>query len=172
MKVLVTGGARSGKSTFAESLYNIDNVIYVATYISNYDDVEMCERVEKHIKQRNSLWSTIEVDTVLNISEENVILDCLSIFVSNVMFHYINENEFISDNEVEQITKHIETELSYLLSKCNNIVIVTNEVGMGIVPDNQLSRVYRDILGRVNRFVADYVDDVYLVVCGQNLKIK
>lgn len=172
MKVLVTGGARSGKSTFAESLYDVDDVTYVATYVKDFDDVEMNERVNKHIKQRNQNWNTIEVNTSLNVCSENVIMDCLSIFVSNVLFHYVNDSEYVSDETMEIITNHIEKELSYLISNCNNVVIVTNEVGMGIVPSNHISRVYRDILGRVNRFVADYVDDVYLVVCGQKIKVK
>ncbi|MFV0424529.1 MAG: bifunctional adenosylcobinamide kinase/adenosylcobinamide-phosphate guanylyltransferase [Bacilli bacterium] len=172
MKVLITGGARSGKSTYAESFYKHDDVKYIATYVCNSDDLEMVYRIKKHKLQRNLKWETIEVNTFLNVTGEYILMDCLSIFVSNIMFYYTKDAKYINGELIEKIYSHIKREITTLVQNCKNIIIVTNEVGLGLVPINHVERVYRDVLGRTNRYVADMMDDVYLVVCGQPLKIK
>lgn len=173
MHILVTGGARSGKSSFAENLYNNqDDVVYLASYISDPNDVEMQLRIKKHQEQRNSLWKTIELEHYIDVQTDKVMFDCLSVFTSNVMFHYTKDMEYIDGKTIDIIINHITQEVDKLLKNTKQAVIVTNEVGNGLVPAYHLERVYRDLLGRVNRYVADQVDNVYLVVCGQALKIK
>lgn len=173
MHRLITGGARSGKSLFAESLLEKDNdVAYIASYIYDKEDVEMKSRIEKHQLQRNKLWKTYEVDYYLDIAEKKILFDCLSVFTSNVLFKYTKDLEFIDDDLNEEVYNHIINEVDKLFKNCQSVIIVTNEVGSGLVPVNHLERVYRDLLGRVNRYVASKCDEVYLVVCGQSLKIK
>ncbi|MDL2211289.1 bifunctional adenosylcobinamide kinase/adenosylcobinamide-phosphate guanylyltransferase [Erysipelotrichaceae bacterium OttesenSCG-928-M19] len=173
MNKLITGGARSGKSEFAESLLKEnDDVLYVATYINDHNDEEMAARIKRHQLQRNSNWQTKEVSYTLDIKSNDILLDCLSVFCSNVLYYFTKNIDDISNEKVSEIEKYLMNEIDKLFENCYNITVVTNEVGNGLVPTNQVERVYRDLLGRINRYVANKVDEVYLVVCGQNIKIK
>lgn len=173
MKILVTGGARSGKSSYAESLYqDSTDVTYLATYQSDNCDTEMRERVHKHQKRRPADWKTIEIDKNIDVQTDEVLFDCLSIYTSNVMAQYTRDLEYINEIVQDKILADIIKEIQKLLHNNTNVVIVTNEVGSATVPDNHVARVYRDLLGRVNCEVAKLVDEVYLVVCGCALKIK
>ena len=170
---LITGGARSGKSLYAESLYQeLNEVVYLASYIFDLDDLEMCERIRQHQEQRNSNWQTKEVDYHLNVTADYLLFDCLAVFTSNVLYKYSYNLEYISNELNETIYHHLIKEIDCLFANNSNIIIVSNEVGSGLVPINHLERVYRDLLGRINRYVASKCDEVYLVVCGQPLKIK
>lgn len=172
MKRLITGGARSGKSSFAESLYQNDNVTYIATSIYDEDDYEMIDRIKKHQLQRNSLWKTVEVDYYLDIKADYILLDCLALFTSNVLYSYTKDLDLIDSKIFDQILNHLKNEITKLIDNNKDIIFVTNEVGLGLVPINHLERVYRDLLGKVNIYVASKVDEVYLVTCGIPLKIK
>lgn len=176
---LVTGGARSGKSTFAQSIFLGKEVLYIATSIP-FDD-EMKDRIRKHIEDRPKNWNTIECYKDIDVhlkdrKEKYMLLDCLTIMVTNLMFHYENDWENIDIEGINKIESLITDEVKRLI-ECvrlldTNIVIVTNELGMGIVPSNLLSRVFRDIAGRVNQILGKYADEVYFVVSGIPIKIK
>ena len=152
--ILVTGGARSGKSNFAEKLCKDqnNNTAYIATSIP-FDD-EMKERVKKHKESRPQNWKTYEIYkdiyTIINdISKEHktVILDCVTLLVNNLMFTY----EIDIDNSTQD---------------------ETNELGLGGVSINKLTRIYTDIIGRINQQIATHSDEVYFVVSGIPMKIK
>lgn len=178
MICLVTGGARSGKSTFAESLYNDkDDVVYIAT--SRIYDEEMNERISLHKKSRPSLWRTFEGNYNLSSSigaEQNYLLDCITVLSSNIMFDITKDLEYIDYKLQKEVEDTIIYEVKNLIDELNekgfNLVIVTNEVGDSIVPEHHISRVFRDIQGRVNQQLAKLSDKVYLVCCGIPVKIK
>ncbi|MDI6617072.1 MAG: bifunctional adenosylcobinamide kinase/adenosylcobinamide-phosphate guanylyltransferase [Clostridiales bacterium] len=176
--VLVTGGARSGKSSFAESIYNgKTDVVYIAT--SKVTDREMEERVKLHRKQRPKDWITYEgyhnIDDAVKGSR-NYILDCLTVMTSNIMFEYTKDCQVITHLMQKEVEDSVVGEIERLMDRVRlidgNIVMVTNEVGYGIVPDNHIARVFRDISGRVNRRVAAMCSEVYLVCCGIPVRIK
>lgn len=179
--VFITGGARSGKSAYAESLYvATSDVIYLAT--ARITDDEMRERVEQHKRSRPSGWRTIEqtydLHTVCETGNAplSVLLDCVSILTSNIMFDLTKECERIPpalQHKVEQVvTAEIEKLIQTVREKNGSLVMVTNEVGDSIVPENHVARVYRDMLGRVNQHIAALCDEVYLVTCGIPLRLK
>lgn len=183
--ILVTGGARSGKSTFGEKLLeNIDNTLYIATSIPQDD--EMRERVENHRKSRNNRWDTLEAYKDLGIKIKDgyngIILDCITIMISNLLLEEINSFEEenlvkINFREKEQkimneISLMVEALKKYSQKNKTKIVLVTNEVGAGLVPEYKLGREFRDIAGRINQYLANEAEEVYLVVSGIPLKIK
>lgn len=183
--IYFTGGARSGKSSKAEGYIfarNYTKKIYVATGIAF--DEEMKARVKKHQEQRGNNWLTIEgyKDLVEKIKPHVeaggvILLDCLTNMVTNLM---IMDKEYdwdkISVEEVEQLEKEItDTTISlidYLKSIEMDTVVVSNELGMGLVPTYPLGRHFRDICGRINQLVAEYSDEAYLVVSGIMMKLK
>lgn len=173
--VLVTGGARSGKSDYAlDRAEQIDGrKCFIAT--CEVLDQEMAERVRKHRLDRDvSLWATIEetlaVASVISRNEYDVyLLDCLTLWVSNVMADYEQRGAVCGEEAIaDEITSIIENGLKLK----GTVIIVSNEVGMGIVPDNALARRYRDLVGLCNRMVAAAAAEVVLVSCGIPLHIK
>lgn len=178
MIYLVTGGARSGKSTFAESIFeNKKDVVYIAT--SRIYDEEMRERVKHHIESRPGIWRTVEANYNLSDAigqEKNYLLDCVTVLSSNIMFDITEDTEYIDANLQQQVEDKILEELTSLINNANDnnfdLVLVTNEVGDSIVPEHHVSRVFRDIQGRVNQRIAKIADQVYLVCCGIPVKIK
>ncbi len=178
MIVLVTGGARSGKSTFAENLYkDKKDVVYIAT--SKIEDKEMKERIKLHQKNRPSYWRTYEGNYSLTDAlgkEKNYLLDCITVLTSNIMYDMTKEEEYIDYKLQNQVENKIYEELYSLIKAIEynryNLVLVTNEVGYSLVPDNHISRVFRDIQGRINQKVAALSQEVYLVCCGIPVKIK
>lgn len=176
--VLVLGGARSGKSSFAQRLAIQlgKKVLFVAT-AAPLDD-EMKHRIEMHKKSRPKSWRTLEVLTDVGKEIEKniqgvdvVILDCLTLLISNVFEKYGSKSAC-----EELLEKKVETEIMALISciKNNNasFIIVTNEVGSGIVPANKVSRIFRDVQGRANQELARIADSVYLMVAGLPLEVK
>ncbi len=182
MITFIIGGARSGKSSFALNLANNytsakevvrgrDTVsrtpkkAYIAT--AQALDDEMKERIEKHKKERLSDWITFEeplniaaLIKVLQDKYDVILLDCLTLWLSNLLF---------SNRAVEEDIKYF----CLSLATCHSsLFIVSNEVGMGIVPDNGLSRRFRDLSGYLNQKVAEIADEVYLVTAGIPIKIK
>ncbi|MGC9964042.1 MAG: bifunctional adenosylcobinamide kinase/adenosylcobinamide-phosphate guanylyltransferase [Syntrophobacteraceae bacterium] len=166
--LLVLGGAKSGKSTWAESVVNsfAPPYIYVAT-AQGFDD-EMKLRIERHRERRKDMWETIESpaglqDTLksLNGRSKAVLLDCITLWLSNLLCSESAEPEA----SVEGLCKVIEA-VDYPL------VIVSNEVGAGIVPDNPLARKFRDLSGSTNQRLARICASVYLVTAGLPLRLK
>lgn len=175
---LITGGARSGKSTFAESFYKEkEDVVYIAT--SRVSDEEMKERVQLHRSSRPGSWRTFEgnynLDEAIG-SEKNYLLDCITILTSNTMFDMSKNVEYIDyrlQGDIEdKIIYEIENLIKNITSRGYNLIMVTNEVGDSIVPEHHVSRVFRDIQGRINQRIATLSDELYLVCCGVPVKIK
>ncbi|MCR4434663.1 MAG: bifunctional adenosylcobinamide kinase/adenosylcobinamide-phosphate guanylyltransferase [Clostridiales bacterium] len=180
---LVTGGARSGKSTFAEEMVKKygNEVVYIATSIP-FDD-EMKLRIKKHREQRPDYWETIEaykdLDRHLKDRLEGksaVLLDCITVMVTNIMIENNTDWDAIEAERIVEIEANIKSEISKLIRLINGspvpFVLVTNEVGMGIVPEYPAGRVFRDIAGRVNQMLAAAADEVYLCISGIPVKIK
>lgn len=183
--VLATGGARSGKSRFAETYLEnrFEKVAYLATAIA-FDD-EMKDRIKKHQAQRPDHWQTFEgyrdLDQVIaEISKqaEACLLDCLTILVTN---HMMDAHESVnwdkpSPAAINAVETAILNEVRTLLSEARKqeltLVLVANELGMGLVPEYPMSRAFRDIAGRVNQLVASEADEVYFVVSGIPMCIK
>lgn len=181
--ILVTGGARSGKSSFAEKMCeNIGTEIaYIATAIP-FDD-GMLDRIKKHREQRPSEWETFEISRNIDknikdisLKKDTVLLDCITVLVNNIMFEEDVNWDNCSHDVIDEIEEKIKVEIKALIEAVKNtnlnFIMVTNEVGLGIVPENRLARIYRDIAGRVNQILGQYSNEIYLVVCGAPLKIK
>lgn len=181
--ILVTGGARSGKSTFAEGLVRScgDSILYIATAIAF--DEEMKERVRLHRLQRPATWETLEafrdfggrLPQLLN-GRDAVLLDCITIMVSNIMLQKDMEWENMTTADISGVERDVSGQVSELLSVIkgakNPFVLVTNELGMGVVPATVLGRAVRDIAGRTNQQLAREADEVYLLVSGIPVRIK
>lgn len=181
--VLITGGARSGKSTFAEKEVASLNAhtAYIATAIAF--DEGMKNRIKKHVAQRPSEWTTFEKPTQVHeiIEEVNekhdvVLLDCITVLITNTMFQDKLDFDRLTEEEVDAVEEKIKMDLRALVAaiKKTNLTfyMVTNEVGAGIVPENRLARIFRDFAGRANQYLASEADDVYFVVSGIPMKIK
>ena len=168
---LILGGCRSGKSTHALALANQvpgDRKIFMATSVPT--DGEMQERVEKHIQERGDSWQTAEIPVdipekieLLAPDVDVILVDCLTLWVSNLMF-----NEF----DFQKIFKKTELLTQVLKKTACPVIMVSNEVGSGIVPENALARKFRDMAGFVNQKVAAASDRVTLVVAGIPMGIK
>ena len=180
---LIIGSARSGKSKLAESLAKASNlpVYYLATMQTNPADIEQTNRINKHRSHRPAQWQTIEVEDnlcqVLNsISSARalIIIECLSLYVSRLLMDAGNsDTEYFTDRQEEQILAHIDELLSAMEKHLNlQFVVVTNEVGAGVVPDTPLGRAFRDVLGFVNQRIAANADTVWLTVAGLHLALK
>lgn len=177
---LVTGGSRSGKSSFAENLLkDTDDVLYIATAIIT--DVEMGHRIKKHVDSRNSKWTTYEgffdLDKAIEQYDmDNIMLDCVTIMTTNLMFKQEQDFDNMSMEKVDDLLKDIKVQFEKLILKAKasnkNLIMVTNEVGLGLVPESKLSRIFRDIAGFVNQYIASLSDEVYLICCGLPLKLK
>lgn len=175
---LITGGARSGKSNFAESLYSEkQDVVYIAT--SRVMDEEMEERILLHRNSRPDYWRTFEGNSNLHDAlgeEKNYLLDCITVLTSNIMFDMSNDVEYIDYKLQGEIEDKVLFEINKLIKNISdrgyNLIMVTNEVGDSIVPEHHISRVFRDIQGRVNQRIAALADELYLVCCGLPVKIK
>ena len=180
--IYVTGGARSGKSRFAEKLADESKEkLYIATAI--LFDEEMKSRAEKHKLDRGDSWETFEgyrnLDKVLseNSCKESILLDCITTMVTNIMFEDGEKDwERITKDELDELERKVTSEIDKLLSEGEkfrgNLIIVSNEVGMGLVPEYPLGRHFRDIAGRVNQIIAEKADAGYFLVSGIPMKIK
>ena len=179
--ILCSGGARSGKSEFAEQLALSlkGRKAYVATGQA-FDD-EMKDRIKKHQLRRGKEWITFEIPLYLHKNWEQIknvsdviLIDCLTMFTSNHVFAHGDINTQEDSNRIESI---ILEELRLLLQEINNsndktVIFVTNEIGLGIVPENKLARYFRDITGRVNREVASAANKMYLTFSGVTIELK
>ena len=193
--IFVTGGAKSGKSKFAEELIlKLNNGkqenIYLAT--SLVFDEEMKEKVRLHKERRKNDWRTVETyknfenslnkyfPKTKNEVKNNILVDCLTNLITNIIFEkeYIDwenfdKKSYIQDLEkLDKIVKNSVNELINVSKKFENAVIVSNELGMGLVPNYPLGRYFREIAGKMNQVMAKKADEVYFVVSGIPMKIK
>jgi len=176
--IFITGGARSGKSSFAEKIVLDSNqsIAYIAT--AQPLDEEMKERIKMHKRRRPPNWEVFEESIDLNqlishlgFEKEVIIIECLTLLISNLLLQWSKEKlEQAKQEETILSTIKEMAEISYQVPA--QVIVVSNEVGMGLVPQNQLGRFYRDILGQANRIIASKADEVFFLVSGIPLKIK
>lgn len=177
----ITGGARSGKSTFAEKLAaNYGGLVsYIATAIPF--DNEMKDRIARHQQQRPQSWKTYEaywgIGGIIRQNHASVfLLDCMTVLITNQMLDQevdwdhptlqdIQKTEGIIRKEVDDIIRAVKEGTA-------DLIVVTNELGMGLVPEYPLGRVFRDIAGRMNQLLAKAADEAYFVVSGIPLRLK
>ena len=178
---LITGGARSGKSRFAEALASQARtpVIYLATMEEVGSDREAVERIQHHRERRPPQWQTIEqarnVHDVINQFDDHpttCIFDCLSLYVSNILLDGYNEESAFLPLEQEILGAAKQLLLAIERKSSVHFLVVTNEVGYGIVPENGLARLYRDLLGLTNQMFAAASSEVWLSCVGLQLRLK
>ena len=178
--ILVTGGVRSGKSQFVQemALRLEQPVLFIAT--AEAGDDEMKCRIAEHRKARPAGWRTLEATDYLcrKIEQsaahaQTVIIDCITLLVSNIV-----TGSCLPDGQVDtgKVEKKLNTEIEELIrciqqSKAT-FIMVTNEVGLGLVPVNPMGRFYRDLLGKANQRLARQADEVYLMVAGLPVRVK
>jgi adenosylcobinamide kinase/adenosylcobinamide-phosphate guanylyltransferase len=172
--ILLLGGARSGKSRYAQQLASNlgDKILFVAT--GEALDEEMQARITEHRKNRPKSWSTLEIPTGIGKKIKKgigdakvVIIDCLTLLVSNLLR---------DKPDYPEAEKRVTSEINELITAMEKLdasfVIVSNEVGMGLVPDTRLGRIYRDMLGKANQLLASHATEVYLMVACLPVRVK
>ena len=177
---LILGGARSGKSTFAEKMAAEQDgkVVYIAT--AEAKDDEMVARIKKHQAERPLSWQTLEIPTNIGaylaqnpITADVVLLDCLTLLVTNVL---LVENPDLEDIDEGRSETAVATEISALITTIQQSnahwLIVSNEVGLGLVPPYPIGRIYRDTLGRANQQLAKAANHVHFLVAGLPITVK
>ena len=176
--LLVLGGARSGKSAYAQQVAQElggSRVLFVAT--AQAWDEEMTQRIAQHRQERPTAWRTLEAPhnvgqtIALELGEATVVLvDCLTLLVSNTILR-LSESP-----DPTAAAAAVQAEIAALLQTCQRsaatYIVVSNEVGLGLVPDNPLGRLYRDLLGRANQTLAAQAEAVYFMVAGLPVEVK
>ena len=178
--IFVTGGCRSGKSNFARKLG--EALPGPRTFLATCPilDGEMSRRIDKHRSERmNGEWVTIEetleIENVLSNPNPNPILtrifllDCISLWVNNLLYEASQKGYGLEEADIENNCKDV---ISATIPFDYTLIIVSNEVGLGIVPDNAMARKYRDLLGRANQVFAEAANQVVFMVSGIPLYIK
>ena len=180
--IMVTGGSRSGKSVIAEQKakeYGKRSVLYLATAIPI--DEDMKERIRLHQERRDSEWGTYEGDRdlgeVVKSTEKNtILLDCVTVMITNILCEEDRDFDKLSASEVEKLESEIIKELSNLVKAIRDedktLIIVSNEVGMSVVPSYRLGRIFSDISGKANQVLASLSDEVYVAISGLPLRLK
>ncbi len=176
--VLVLGGARSGKSSFAERF--VLNHGYKCAYIATAEilDDEMAERVKQHqLRRKNNRWVNFEApynaeQMVAQAGEaaDCILFDCLTLYLSNLMYGKNAPNSF--EDKCVYVKNEVDKLITAARSTNKTVVFVSNDVGSGIVPDNQMAREYRDVAGWLNQQVGCEADSVFYVIAGQAVDIK
>ena len=172
--IFLLGGARSGKSHYAQQLAMQlgDKVLFVAT--GEPLDEEMEARIAEHKESRPKSWRTLEIPTVIGRGIEKgigdaevVIIDCLTLLISNLL---------CDEPDYPEAEKRVTSEINELTAAMDKLdasfVIVSNEVGMGLVPETRLGRIYRDLLGKANQLLASHATEVYLMVACLPVRVK
>lgn len=189
--VLITGGVRSGKSTFAEKMAEESGkkVIYLAT--ARVEDDEMCERVARHRERRPPNVKTVEesLEPHLILEREGdggvfILIDCLTLLLSNHILADIDRHGAVRQGEdifadegllkaaADRTMEYVKIFAETARRSPADVVIVTNEVGMGVVPNYPVGRIFRDLSGRANQVMAAAADQVWMVVCGIPQRFK
>lgn len=170
--VLILGGVRSGKSNFAQRLAGMADgkVVFLAT--AQAGDDEMAERISRHKASRPASWHTIEEPLELArvlqteaASADVVLIDCLTLWLNNLLIEY-------EDSAEEEALKQMKRILDSYQRGNASYILVSGEVGMGLVPPYPMGRAFRDILGRVNQELAQRADKVFMLLAGIPLEIK
>ena len=174
--ILITGGSRSGKSEYARHMAEAlaGTRVFIATCPAL--DAEMTERIRKHQeKRRERGWQTVEepLDLAGALRQSAcfsvLLVDCLTLWVNNLLHDAHQAGKTITEEDMAQKCREVVQVCPDLDA---TVIFVTNEVGMGIVPSNTLSRLYRDLVGRCNQTMAEAADEVTLVCCGLPLHLK
>ena len=174
--ILITGGSRSGKSAFGQQMAEqIDAPkLFVAT--CPHTDPEMDERISRHRRERQGRgWQSVEEPLFLVerfdscIPGTTVLIDCLTLWINNLLYTAEKHQDEINEDVVAQQSEKL---AQAAIAHQGTVIMVTNEVGLGVVPDNRMARLYRDLVGRCNQVVAAKADQVFLVSCGVPLQIK
>jgi adenosylcobinamide kinase/adenosylcobinamide-phosphate guanylyltransferase len=167
MKVLVTGGVRSGKSRHAESLVS-GAVTYVAPGPVR-DDADWAARVAAHRARRPASWTTLETgDLAAALAVDGpVLVDCLGTWLTRLV-----DDAGLWEAPVAEVTSYVDTAVAAAVAALGaDVVLVTNEVGLGVVPEHRSGRLFRDLLGSVNQAFGAACDEVHLVVSGRVLRL-
>ena len=167
---LILGGVRSGKSQYAQECASRgDQVAFLAT--AEAGDSEMRQRIARHREERPASWATFEVPIALeeallrcSAQFDTILIDCLTVWCANLMGH--------ETQDCNRVLAHADRLAELLRSVSGSVILVSNEVGSGIVPDNEMGRTYRDLLGGINQRVAAAADEVILLVAGCPLFVK
>jgi len=169
--VFVIGGCRSGKSSFAldrAQKFSGDNKVFIATCIPQDD--EMKHRVMRHQEERSRNWHTVEApvdlpEAIVDSGNEAdlILVDCLTLWINNLLMENHDSDQIL--DEVQKLTRAV-------ASVACPVILVSNEVGTGIVPENMLARLYRDLVGSTNQAVAECADQVVWMVAGIPVTIK
>ncbi len=167
----IVGGARSGKSTYALGLAEKNkNVAFVATCACSDSDPEMVRRIELHKKERPSHWKVFEESrNVASLLKEIgsqfdvILVDCLTLFISQMLVETVEED--VIKNQAQEIVHAVKKIKA-------RVIIVSNEVGLGVVPEYPLGRQFRDLSGRINQLMAREADEVFFMVSGLPLQVK
>ena len=174
--ILVTGGARSGKSAYAQSLAESlpGPHAYVAT--CPVTDAEMAERIRNHRQARTEhTWQTLEEPVNLPAALEQatgcptVLVDCLTLWINNLMYQAAGDSLLLSEEDVQL---RCQTLIDAVQRHPGTVIFVSGEVGLGIVPENREARLFRDLLGRCNQLLAASAHQVTFVACGLPLHLK
>ena len=174
--VLVTGGCRSGKSAYAERLAESlpPSRLYVAT--APISDAEMERRIQQHRRARQGRgWETVEeqldlAGVVARNGQHNVLLvDCVTLWVNNLMYYADRDGREVTEADVADACGRV---LQAAGTCRGTVIFVSNEVGLGVVPENAAARRYRDLVGRANQLLAARADTVTLICCGIPLHLK
>jgi adenosylcobinamide kinase/adenosylcobinamide-phosphate guanylyltransferase len=176
---LVLGGARSGKSSYSEKLAKQlgGEVVYIAT--AEPGDSEMVERIAKHKSQRPAEWQTLEIPFGVGkavqdsaVRPDVFLLDCITLLVSNLILQVTEDIDHPPEGEIYTA---VDTEVDALVEATQaseaHWIVVSNEVGLGLVPPYPLGRVYRDAIGRANQYLAQVADEVFFLVAGMALPL-
>ncbi|HAA89897.1 MAG: Cobinamide kinase/cobinamide phosphate guanylyltransferase CobU [Thermoanaerobacterales bacterium 50_218] len=175
----VIGGARSGKSTFAENLARSlgEPVTYIAT--ARAGDAEMEERIKEHRKRRPVSWITVEepVNVSNRIAEwghksKVIIVDCLTLLISNLLIEFATGGQEIDRQKKETILEEIARLAKVAKDSPAHVIVVSNEVGLGLVPPYPQGRLFRDLAGWANQLMAAEADKVYFLVAGIPLDLQ
>jgi len=182
--VMITGGARCGKSAIAQSLawdrYRNGSSVCVAVFGNpDSDDVEFAERIRHHRADRPSEFRTLEAfaldDWLSQVDDDELLLvDCLGTALSALMARSARR-ESMKDSIDSPCSDHLEADFQAicdrLASRAGDTIVVTNEAGSGLVPSFESGRIYRDMISRANRYLADHADRSYLCVCGRLVEL-
>lgn len=168
--IFISGGARSGKSRLAERLAAGfgEPLWYIAT--GEARDGEMAERIDRHRQRRGPAWQTVEepLQVVKAIRERDgrcraILVDCITLWITNLLFHH---------DACEPVLAEVRTLAELLPTLQTPLILVSNEVGMGIVPENALARSFRDLAGLTNQILAEAADEAYVTISGIPMKLK
>ncbi len=179
--ILLLGGARSGKSYLAQKMASdmTTKVLFVATATAG--DEDMRRRISKHQQDRPASWHTLEAVTGIGPQiakslgdREVVVVDCITLLVNNLFSQFPEEQfESVPDDVLLQlVTTEIHSLIACMDQSDASFIVVSNEVGLGLVPANRMGRIYRDCLGRANQMLAQAANEVYFLAAGIPLCLK